>query len=102
MCHSAVRYASARMGVDGMWVQRLKIGGGSGDCAMAEVSTPDGSRRVLFAASGKPGEDLWQPLAVSRAFKWSDYVGDSDGLCGLYGAGLLAHNDLPKTGWATA
>lgn len=102
ICTSAVRYTESRLGVEGVQVIRFRIGGGSGDCAMAEVSTTLGFRRVLFAASGKPGEDLWQPFAVSDAFRWEDYVPDSDVLCGLYNAGLYSSKDLPKTGHATA
>jgi hypothetical protein len=59
-------------------------------------------RRVLFTASGEGSAGLWQPYAVSKAFQWSDYFGDSDGGCGLNGVGLLANRDLPKTGRAKA
>lgn len=102
VCGRAVSYSESKLGVQGVRVVRLRIGGGAGDCAMAEVSTPVGLLRVLFTASGEGSEGLWQPYAVSKAFQWSDYVGDSDGGCGLNGAGLQAHRDLPKTGWATA
>jgi hypothetical protein len=102
ICRGAVRYGQAKLGMGGMHVLRLRIGGGSGDCAMAEMATPVGDRRVLFAASGHVGEDLWQPFALSTAFQWSDYVPDSDVNCGLYNAGLLSNRDLPKTGFATS
>jgi hypothetical protein len=52
---------------------------------MVEMATPVGTRRVLFAA-----------------FRWSDYVPDSDVDCGLYNAGLLSKKDLPKTGFVTS
>jgi hypothetical protein len=102
ICKSAVRYSEAKLGVSGVQVSRFRIGGGAGDCAIAEVDTPLGSRRVLFSASGKAGEDIWQPFAVSKSFRWSDYVADSDVDCGLYNAGLLSKRDRPKTGYATS
>jgi hypothetical protein len=102
ICRSAVRYSEAKLGTSEVSVLRLRVGGGSGDCAMAEVRTQLGDRRVLFAATGKPGEDLWQPFAVSAAFRWGDYVPDSDVNCGLYNAGLLSKRDLSKTGYATS
>lgn len=102
ICKGAVRYSEAKLSTGGVHVLRLRIGGGSGDCSMAEVETPLGTRRVLFAADGEGAEDLWQPFAVSASFRWSQYVPDSDVDCGLYNAGLLSKRDLPKTGFATS
>ena len=102
ICRNAVRYSETKLATGGVRVLRLRIGGGAGDCAMAEVDTPLGSRRVLFSASGEAGEDIWQPFAVSASFRWSQYHPDSDVNCGLYAAGLLSTKDLPKTGYATS
>ena len=69
---------------------------------MVEVRTPAGDRRVLFAATGPYGPQLWEPFAVSRSFAWNQSVPDSDGGCGLDGAGLACEVDLPMTGHATS
>jgi hypothetical protein len=102
ICREAVRYTERKLGTAAVHVLRLRIGGGSGDCSIAEVDTPLGARRVLFAADGEGAEGLWQPFAVSASFRWSQYVPDSDVDCGLYNAGLLSRRDLPKTGFATS
>lgn len=102
ICAGAVRYSEGKLSTSDVRVVRLRIGGGAGDCAIAEVDTPAGLRRVLFSASGEGSEDLWQPFAVSSSFQWSQYVPDSDVDCGLYNAGLLSRRDLPKTGYATS
>jgi hypothetical protein len=69
---------------------------------MVEVSTPVGTRRVIFEKQGPP-HDPWEPLAVSRSLAWSDFVdGGEDALCGIFATGLFSKADLPRTGHTTS
>ncbi len=96
----AVAYARLKLELPGVYAVR-DIHDTTG-CAMVEVATPAGRRRVVFEKQGPPG-DPWEALIVSRSFAWSDFVyGGEDALCGIFASGLFSEADLPRTGHATS
>jgi hypothetical protein len=96
----AVAYARLKLELPGVHAVR-EIHDTTG-CAMVEVATPAGTRRVVFEAQGPP-DDPWEALIVSRSFAWSDFVyGGEDALCGIFASGLFSKADLPRTGHATS